>query len=474
MFLNKRWSGKTIKLWFYLIPMLVSGLLVSSPAFAVDSWNVFQHDARHSGQSSYKAPKTPDILWIVPFGTTGKPTTPMAVAEDGRAFVGVDVTSAESTTTTTSEQAATGHSGIFAFSPKKKVLWVSKVTGKVSGPPAIGKDGTVYAAIGNNLVALNEKDGSTQWRIPLDGKSTGGVMVGKDGTVYTTTLEGKSLYAVSSDGKLKWKYTSDGKIGGSPAIGSDGTVYFTTQNLSLYAIGSNGSLKWRYGVTEKGTNSLTAPALATDDTIYFGAGRYEGTPGEEFLYAVSPDGKLKWRFKTEGKKVTMPAVAKGGTIIVGSTTLNYTEDRSLTVGDSYVQAIKPDGTSKWAAQTRDDEVIGAPIIDASGDIYVSSPDWYLTCLTKEGIMRWRAKIGGKVAIGPKGALYIAANSSVAAVGEKDVDKVAHQVQENLDNSEPGAGSTLSLLVYAIPVIVVLGMGYFFRSRTGSKDESAEE
>ncbi|MBE0448271.1 MAG: PQQ-like beta-propeller repeat protein [Actinobacteria bacterium] len=477
MFIGKRWLKIISGLWLCLALLLTFGLSIPSLAFAADSWNVFQHDIRHSGQSSYRAPKAPVIVWVIPFGTTGKPTTPVVVSEDGKAFVGVYVTPpAESAITKTSTQSSTGHSGIYAFSPEKRILWVSKVTGKVSGPPAIGEGGIVYAAIGNSLVALNEKDGSARWQIKINGESTGGVMVGKDGTVYVTTQEGRSLYAVLSTGKIKWKYTGRGQVDSSPAIGSDGTIYFTTRGLNLYAISPNGSLKWRYKVTEKSNRLLTSPALAMDDTVYFGASRDEGISGKGFLYAVGSDGRLKWRFETKGKKVTMPAVTKDGDIIIGCSTLSCTEDESLTAGDSYIQAINPDGTLKWEFKTRD-ELRYAPVIDADGDVYVSSPDRYLTCLTKEGtMMRWRAKIGDKISIGPKGILYITANSSIAAVGEKVFGKDINQVHDNLGEDESRAGSAISLLIYAIPVIVVLGIvGYLVKLKVGPgpKDKGVE-
>lgn len=469
-----------------IVTALLFSLLIPSLALAKDSWSMYQHDAKHSGQSGYKGPSNPSVLWVIPFGSTGKPTTPIAVSESGKLFVGVNVTPAkESSTTTTSNQESSGHSGVFAFSPDNKVLWVSKINGKVSGPLAIGKGGTVYAAIENNLVALKEKDGSAKWKVPLNSESTSGVVLGQDGTVYVATSEGKTLYAVSSDGNLKWTYTANSQIDNPPAIGSDGTVYFTGRDLYLYAVRADSSLKWKFKVTEQGTDQLSAPALGQDDTVYFGGNRNQGYltdaddtkegVSKEYLYAISPDGNLKWRFQASGKTVNTPAVAKDGSIVFSTTTLNYTVDRSFTLGDCFVQAVNPDGTSKWNHDSPDNAIDGPAIIGLDGYVYVSSTEGAMTCISSErGTVVWRAKVGGKACIGPKGIIYVAAKSSIAAIIDKNqkiAEKKGKRIEDITNKNSPGATS-LSFLIYILPVIIALGIGYFFKVRVNAKD--AEE
>jgi len=445
-----------------------------------DTWSVYQHDMRHSGQSSFKAPMKPTVLWVVPFGETGKPSTPMAVTKDGIAFVGVLAAPKEDTETTESaegnQDSSPSSSGVFAFGEGKKVIWVSSEKGAVTGPLAIGKDGTVFAVIGTSLVAIDPKNGETNWKIALNGESPGGVMLDGAGNIYVGTLGGQTLYAVTKDGDLKWALKVDGQIDSSPAIGSDGTVYFTAKDLSLYAAEPNGTLKWKYTVNVSETTSISSPVLAKDNTAYFTATRYEGTPGLEFLYAINPNGNLKWRFETMGKKSTMPALSKDGTVVFGTTILNYTEDRSLTIGEAYAQGVNPDGTEKWLFKVRDDDFLGAPVIDAEGNIYLSTPDWYMLCLAKSGTMRWRAKIGGLTSIGPEGSIYVAAKSSVAAVGDKDVIR-AKQKDKDEDGQKQGgfgAGGPGSFLIYIIPVAIVIGIVYLLKSRIGTREEDEPE
>ncbi|MDP2211383.1 MAG: PQQ-binding-like beta-propeller repeat protein [Candidatus Aquicultor sp.] len=443
----------------------------------VDDWYVFQHDMRHSGRSEFKGPLKPTVLWVIPFGQTGKPTTAMAVGKEGIAYAGVIVTPKEETSTTQSASdlaaEAIGSSGVFAFGDEKKVVWVSSEKGNVTGPLAIGKDGTIYAVIGQNLTAINKKDGSTKWTIKLNGESSGGVMLDKDETVYAGTVAGQTLYAVTKTGDVKWTFKVDGKIDSSPAIGSDGTIYFTTTDLMLYAVSSSGALKWKYKVDVAVTTDISSPVLAKDDTIYFSASRYEGTAGMELFYAFEPSGKLKWRYQTEGKKSSMPAVAEDGTLVLATTILNYTEDREFTVGDAYVIGITPDGELSWSFKSRDDDFNEPPVIDGEGNIYMSSTDGYLTCLTKNGTMRYRAKIGGKASIGPEGVLYVSANSSVAAVADKDVMK-AKQPKKTEDIEVQGGLGAGSFLIYIIPVVVAIGIGFLLKSRIGVKEEDESQ
>ncbi|MCL6472618.1 MAG: PQQ-binding-like beta-propeller repeat protein [Firmicutes bacterium] len=467
-----------------IIIALLLSLLIPAWVFASDSWSLYQHDARHSGQSDFKGPGSASILWLVAFGATGKPTTPIAVSADSKLFVGVEVSPPkESTTTTTTEKKdATGHSGVFAFSKNKNVLWVSKASGRVSGPLAVGK-GVVYAVVNTDLVALNEKDGSIKWTVPLGNESLCGVMLDKDGNVYTATLEGRTLYAVTAGGSVKWKYTADGQIDSPPAVGDDGTVYFTAKDLSLYAVTREGSLKWKFKVTEPGTDQLTAPAIGEDGTVYFGGSRDAGyltkedavKVQREYLYAVGSDGKLKWRYQTKGKMLTMPAIARDGTIIFSTTSLNYTEERDFILGNCYVQAINPDGTEKWVFDTVDNAITIPPIIGSDGRVYVSSTEGAMTCISKQGIMIWRAKVGGRASIGPKGIFYITGPTSIAAVADKELTRSLNK--EKSAASTKGSGTSpanyLSNLVYILPVAIALGIGYLFKIRLGTQKEDTK-
>jgi len=451
----------------------------------VDIWRVYQHDTRHTGQSDYKGPRVPDILWVVPFGDTGKPSTAMVVDKDGSFYVGMHVTPAEeSTTTETTEPKASGHSGVFAFDKDRKVKWVSKVSGEVKGPIALGEGDTVFAVIGNDLAALSKKNGSAKWQVQLNSESTGGVVVDGKGNIYVTTSAGKSLYAVSGDGEVEWVYTAEGEIDSSPAIGSDGTVYFTANDLCLYAVGPDGDLKWKFKVTENGTDKLSAPALGEDDTVYFGSSRDDGyiaeedqeIIGREYLYAVGPDGKLKWQFQARGKKVSMPAVRKDGVVIFATTSINYTENRDYELGDCFVQAVDRDGEWLWDYDSPDNDVSGPVLLDRDGYVYVSSDEGHMTCISGRGTMVWRAKVGGMAIIGQEGTLYVSAKSSVATVIDKSLsgkEQSGEKIKEQLLLANASRGP-LAYLVYILPFFAVVGVGYYLKSKADAKREEKQD
>ncbi|PIW21324.1 MAG: hypothetical protein COW32_10415 [Candidatus Aquicultor secundus] len=487
MFLVNRRSGfigRLVVLLAGVVPLLLFGLSVPVLAAATDSWGVYQHDAGHSGRSNNIAPSQPGILWVIQFGTSGKPSSPIVVGEDSNFYVGVDVTpfdkeSSSTTSTESSKPDASGHSGLFAFAPDKKVRWVSKLTGKVTGSPAIGKD-AVYAVIGTTLAALNKTDGSVKWQVPLNGESSGGIMLGNDGTLYVGTVKGKTLYAVSSDGKIKWQYAASGQIDGSPTLGNDSSVYFTAQDLCLYALNANGSLKWKYKVTEKGAIKLSSPILAPDNTIYFGMTRDDGLLtkqdedqkklGKGRLFAIKPNGGLKWYFEAKGKSANMPALQKDGTIIFSTTSLNYTDDRQYWQGDCRVEAVMPNGVEKWPSDSADNSHEGPALIDGAGNIFVTSTDGFLTCMGKNGVMIWRAKVGGKVSIGPKGILYVAAKSSIGAVTQRDLSKETKQSEQIQDESNRGSSYGTSLLIYIIPIVIAAAIGYFFKTKISANTD----
>ncbi|MDQ3024805.1 MAG: PQQ-binding-like beta-propeller repeat protein, partial [bacterium] len=62
---------------------------------------------------------------------------------------------------------------------------------------------------------------------------------------------------------------SGGLAGNSPTVGADGTIYIGGESGYLYAFNPDGTEKWKYdaGVSAK---IYSAPAIASDGTIYFG------------------------------------------------------------------------------------------------------------------------------------------------------------------------------------------------------------
>jgi len=153
--------------------------------------------------------------------------------------------------------------------------------------------------------------------------------------------------------------------------------------------------RWRYwlGGTD---SSRSSPAIAADGTIYIG-------PDDSYLYAIRSDGTLRWRYQTGGQLISSPAIGSDGTIYVGS--FEYY---------GYLLAVKPDGTLRWKYETGG-AVYSSPAIGTDGTIYVGSYDGYLYALQPNGSLRWRYQTGDWVrsspAVGSDGTIYVGSDDN---------------------------------------------------------------
>jgi outer membrane protein assembly factor BamB len=170
--------------------------------------------------------------------------------------------------------------GVVAVAASGEVKWTFGGA-KGARALAIALDGTVYAADGYQLFALNAA-GTQKWRLVVPGE--GAPVVARDGTVY---LGGGYLLAVAPDGKKKWLTSSgfapdgDRPGTGQPVLGVDGTIYVAGKS-GLYAFNPDGSRKWKFSMTQPSLE-LT-PVISRDGTIYL----YDD---QDKLYAIGESAK---------------------------------------------------------------------------------------------------------------------------------------------------------------------------------------
>jgi outer membrane protein assembly factor BamB len=366
---------------FNLIRVLiacVAGLHLSSgqavAQLAVSAWPTFQHDARHTGQSTFNGPASNNLKWIF-HGLAPLKSAP-AIGTDGTVYIG-------------------NGRNLCALDPADGTdIWCTFVLASVRlSSPTVGINSTVYiGARDNKLHALN-LDGSEKFTFRTtggDGDVSDAPMVAPDGTIYFSGTG--RMYALNPNGSLKWVTESDGAIfTGSAALATDGTIYFPTVFGTLYALNPDGSVKWTYKAGKH--IRYSAPSVATDGTIYIGT--------EEALVAVNPDGTLNWKFPTAGRVFSSAAIATNGTIYVGSLGKSY-------LGPGALYAITPTGTQLWA-QTNGAPFRGAPAIGADGTIYAVAGGEVLAFLP-DGTPLWSYSTGGRIlgalAIGGDGTLYV--------------------------------------------------------------------
>ncbi len=193
---------------------------------------------------------------------------------------------------------------------------------------------------------------------------------------------------ISREGTLKWRFKTGGGINNHPAIAPDNTIYFySSGDTCVYALRKDGTLKWRY---KTGYRVSTSPAIGTDGTIYFGSNGY--------LNALNPDGTSKWRFQIfihDDWVYSSPAIGSDGTIYFGAE-------------DWFLYALNPDGRLKWAYRTEGGRNCSPPAISLDGTIYFGSLDCHLHALNPDGTLKWKYKMDSEVtgpAIGSDGTIY---------------------------------------------------------------------
>ncbi len=145
-------------------------------------------------------------------------------------------------------------------------------SGNVNGnSPAIGADGTIYLITRNGFVYAINPNGTLKWSYNTTTSSgNGGIAVASDGTIYAAF--GSTLYALDpaefasnpDTATPKWTYIL-GTVSMAPTFGADGTIYIG-DNSKMYAIDPDGNLKWSYYTG--GTAQHTA-VISADRTLYF-------------------------------------------------------------------------------------------------------------------------------------------------------------------------------------------------------------
>ncbi|MBN2147050.1 MAG: PQQ-binding-like beta-propeller repeat protein [Anaerolineales bacterium] len=168
-------------------------------------------------------------------------------------------------------------------------LWKSEDLGgaMVSSPAYRG--GVLYiGTFGNEILALDAKNGDITWRFSTEGWVWAGPAL-TDDLLIVGDLEGW-LYAIQIDtGTQSWRIQPDGDIASTTLI-LDNRIYATTETDTIYAVDLEGNIIWRQIVDGK----LFGPAITAGDQIMVGP-----TDGDFTLAALTQDGSLLWTFPPE-------------------------------------------------------------------------------------------------------------------------------------------------------------------------------
>ena len=210
-----------------------------------------------------------DLKWFNEAGH--EVTTSLALAADGTIYVGVD------------------DERLVAILPDGRRRWSFPTIGRgeLSGP-AVAADGTIYfgtAGTDTRFYAV-DTNGYAKWVRKLSDRVTTPPAIGLDGTIYFGA--DFALYALYPNGDTKWRKWHDWVIRSSPALGHERTIYFGAD--TLVARNPDGSWEWDFWYEgTRPTTYKTSPAVDSSGLIYFGA-------QEGYLYTVAPGGTFVWRY----------------------------------------------------------------------------------------------------------------------------------------------------------------------------------
>ena len=328
---------------------------------------------------------------------------------------------------------------IYALSRKGKVRWKIKTGDDVDSSPRIARDGVVYAGSDDRHLYAVDPLGNIVWYSTTGGAIRSRPLVVRDGSIYVTAFD-QRLWALTRAGALRWTYQSGGQIASSPVAGSDGTVYFGSRDHRLYAVSPEGKLKWSFQTAGEVDST---PVLAHGKVLF---GSDDGN-----LYALNAAGKLAWWFPagaevrgalvTSGesiylgtmdggllsvaspgaKKNTAPPPAplvrwrvRAGTGRVGPVLLRSDGALLVAGSDGTLRAFGKDRWPLWTVNISSDRL--NPMLQLDDKIYLTDARGNLACVTADGGLRFRLRLGQGPALPP--AAVSTADGSLILVGTR--------------------------------------------------------
>lgn len=226
-----------------------------------------------------------------------------------------------------------------------------------------------------------------------------GPPVAADGTVFATILD--DLVALdASSGRVRWRVTGDGR---RPAV-RDGTVYVPSYEAGVLGYDvETGERTFSSGTSEFRPISVTA---APDRLV---VGTDSGLAGVEY------DGTTRWQFAPEDLDRDYGAVAVGDGVAYAG--IRGTERNWLVAVDV------ADGTERWRSEAApEQEPQSAPPSVADGIVYVPTEDAGLAAVDAgDGHVRWQFDRGERSPWSPAAlveeTLYAVGNGHLYALEE---------------------------------------------------------
>ena len=440
---------------------------IPSPSMAnkrePDTWTIFSHDLRHTGNTTSGAPLDDSVLWSNLTGGPGEIYSSPIVGE-GKVFVG------------------TRSSYLYCFDEDTgERLWsryFNKVTWGMCGSVTVVNGNVYIGAEDNNMYCLDPETGGTIWSYTTGGAiwSCAAVLAGK---VYVGSADRYVYCLDEGTGDLIWKFETahstygyqDYGVSSSPAI-ANGKLFIGACDGKCYCLPledpngdgliNNSEIHWKF---DTGCYIYASPTVM-NGKVYIGTGSYSKMAGAPEIYKIfcidENNGNKIWDYRTESHIMGTPSIGYEK-LYIGSMDgklyclplLDPNSDGNISEGEviwkfdtgneiwgsaaiAAGQVYFGSGIPYWANGNGDYRVYCLPLDDPNGNGIISSSE-----------VTWSKKIAGgiltSVAIVNE-RMYVSAYDGMVYCFAKD------EISPRVDSTTPSDGETDVLLDADISVM----------------------
>jgi len=278
-----------------------------------------------------------------------------------------------------------GHSDrhFYGIAPQTGATRWTYLTGSLlDAPPAVGRDGRLYATSRDKLLHILAPDGTPLRRVEI-GLSTARPTVDAEGRVFVATVAGQ-VKALDPEGDLLWEFQQPGRhergYGVSPVLGPDGTLFCVSEGGIVTALDpGSGQARW----SNKPGFGVTCAGVASPDGHFF-------VPGEDgTLHCLdAATGTRTWSVMLDGPLSCSPILGEGRVW-------------ALPLGGQLTCLRTSDGGVEWTAEMGGTIREDSPVLGPEGILFVNDEEKSdLVALDAHtGHEKWRLNLEGTPARG---------------------------------------------------------------------------
>jgi len=308
-----------------------------------DRWNMFHHDAGHTGFTASSAPYH-IIQWnaSIPSQIYSSPAI-----VDGKIYV------------------AAYNNKVYCFNASDgHQLWNHSTGGSLATSPAV-VDGRVFVGSNAGIYCLDASTGAPLWNSITDGIYASSPVVMNNRVYFGTSHNGNVDCFNASNGNLIWASNPGGGITSSSPAVVDNRVYIGSDSGLVYCLNAsnNGQLLWSY---------LTGGQISSSPTV-FSERVYVGSNDNKLYCLDALNGQPIWNYTTNGHISSSPAVAYGKIYVGSSDNKTYCLDATT-------------GALLWNYATSS-EIFSSPAI-ADGRVYITSSNHTICLNATDGTLLW--------------------------------------------------------------------------------------